>query len=611
MKMRGSFLPAVLLFAAWCSMADYPAPNALAAAPDGLWVAEEHTALLRRLDPETLEPAGAAIELEQPPTGLVSSAGRLYVTAGLTTGELLEVDPERRQILRRLAIGHSPQSPAISADGRTLYFANRFSGQVGAVELKEFSLRWRSPAGREPVAVVPDAANRKVYAANHLPIGPANGTTHQAAVFVLDAADGAVLKHIPLANGAQGIRGAALSPDGAWLIVTHVVSHYKLPTTQIDRGWINTNAISLIRTGDDRRLATVLLDDVNRGAANPWAAAFSADGAQLLVSAAGSHELFLIDFPGLLAKLAETPAENQLSYLNKLRTRLPLPVNGPRALTIAGNRAFVAGYYSDNIALISLGSRPRVLASRELPGADAGDPRRLGEKYFNDARLCRENWQSCASCHPDARVDALNWDMLNDGIGNPKNTKTMFLSHRTPPVMSLGIRPDAETAVRAGFRHIEFNEPVEEYCQAIDLYLAQMPPVPSPFLNSEEITGIASDDPGCLQCHTPDRGGLSAAAQRGKAIFAGKGGCIACHPHPLFTNLELYDVGTTTGSDIGRPVRTPSLVEVWRTAPYLHDGRAATLEEAVTKYNPGDRRGTTSGLTPEEVRDLVSYLESL
>ena len=42
---------------------------------------------------------------------------------------------------------------------------------------------------------------------------------------------------------------------------------------------------------------------------------------------------------------------------------------------------------------------------------------RRGEFFFNDASLCLQSWQSCASCHPDARTDALNWDLLNDGIG--------------------------------------------------------------------------------------------------------------------------------------------------------------------------------------------------
>ena len=59
---------------------------------------------------------------------------------------------------------------------------------------------------------------------------------------------------------------------------------------------------------------------------------------------------------------------------------------------------------------------------------------------FNDAEICFQHWQSCASCHPDARVDGLNWDLMNDGLGNPKNTRSMLLVHQGGPAMSLGVR---------------------------------------------------------------------------------------------------------------------------------------------------------------------------
>jgi hypothetical protein len=58
------------------------------------------------------------------------------------------------------------------------------------------------------------------------------------------------------------------------------------------------------------------------------------------------------------------------------------------------------------------------------------------------------------SCHPDGRSDRLNWDLLNDGVGNPKNTNSMLLAHQTPPAMSEGVRLTAEAAVRSGYATI-------------------------------------------------------------------------------------------------------------------------------------------------------------
>ena len=100
---------------------------------------------------------------------------------------------------------------------------------------------------------------------------------------------------------------------------------------------------------------------------------------------------------------------------------------------------------------------------------------RKGEFYFHDAGICFQGWQSCSTCHPgQARVDGLNWDLLNDGIGNPKNTKSLLLAHKTPPAMSMGVRETAETAVRAGIQHILFTVQPEEVAVAMDKYLKSL-----------------------------------------------------------------------------------------------------------------------------------------
>jgi cytochrome c peroxidase len=99
----------------------------------------------------------------------------------------------------------------------------------------------------------------------------------------------------------------------------------------------------------------------------------------------------------------------------------------------------------------------------------------------------------------------------------------------------------------------------------------------------------------------------------GKAVFENRSvGCARCHPGPLFTGLGMYDVGTGTGAD-GREASfdTPTLVEIWRTAPYLHDGKAPTLREVFTKFNKNDHHGKTSRLSESELDALIEYLKSL
>jgi cytochrome c peroxidase len=218
---------------------------------------------------------------------------------------------------------------------------------------------------------------------------------------------------------------------------------------------------------------------------------------------------------------------------------------------------------------------------------------RLGELYFHDARICFQGWQSCASCHSgNGRSDELNWDLLNDGLGNPKNTKSLLFANMTPPVMSLGQRETSKDAVRIGIRHILFTKQPPEIANAIDVYLESLAPVPSPYLV---------------------KGKLSPAAQRGKKLFFSKETrCAQCHPPPLFTDLQAYDVGTHGPLDrVTDKFDTPSLVELWRTSPYLHDGSMAALYDLFVFGNKNDRHGKTSHLTADEIICLCEYLLSL
>ena len=212
---------------------------------------------------------------------------------------------------------------------------------------------------------------------------------------------------------------------------------------------------------------------------------------------------------------------NDLSFLAGLRERRPLPAGdlGPRAVVVVGRRAYAANYFSDTLSVLELDSRHSQAETIPLGPKPRMTAARQGELYFHDARICLQGWQSCASCHPgDARVDGLNWDLLNDGIGNPKNTRSLLLAHKTPPAMSLGVRETAETAVRAGIRHILFTVQPPEVAEAIDAYLKSLKPVPSPHLVN---------------------GRLSPAARRGQQLFRSKEtGCAECHPPPLFTDLK-------------------------------------------------------------------------
>ena len=141
----------------------------------------------------------------------------------------------------------------------------------------------------------------------------------------------------------------------------------------------------------------------------------------------------------------------------------------------------VASYYSGEVLSLDP-NRCQVIKRMGLGEQPAPDTARHGEFVFHDGRHSFQHWLSCATCHPDGRADGLNWDLLNDGIGNPKNAHSLLWSDRTPPLMSLGIRENMEEATQKGFQFIQFREIEEGDLNAVRAYLRSMEPEASPLL---------------------------------------------------------------------------------------------------------------------------------
>jgi len=552
-----------------------------------------------------------AYPLPDQPTGLAVApdGARLYVTGASPLGKVYVIDLNKAKIVRRISAGHTPNAPVVSPDGRTLYVCNRFNNSVSVINIKSGRQAATIDVVREPVAAAITPDGKLLFVANLLPAGRADQDYAAAAVSVIDTTTNSVAAQVQLPNGSMALRGVCISPDGRHVYVTHVLARYQLPTTQLERGWMNTNALSVIDAAEKKLINTVLLDDVDLGAANPWAVACTADGKYICVAHAGTHELSVIDRASLHEKLTKVAAgekvsevsltaedvPNDLSFLVGLRRRLKLAGNGPRSLAIIGTKAYTVEYFTDSLGLIDIDpeARPRPQSIALGPNVPMTAARK-GEMLFHDAMLCFQHWQSCSTCHPDVRADGLNWDLLNDGMGNPKNTKSLLLAHQTPPAMITGIRRDAETAVRAGIRHIQFTVRPEEDAVAIDEYLNSLEPVPSPYLVKNWLSNKLV---------------LSKAAKRGKKIFT-KAKCDSCHAGTLHTDLKRYKVGTGKGREMDTAFDTPALAEVWRTAPYLHDGRAVTMKELFIEHNLDDEHGKTSYLIGRQLSDLAEFVLS-
>ena len=475
-------------------------------------------------------------------------------------------------------------APLLDAQTGKLYVCNQFAGTVSEIDKDGKKILRTVQVLREPKSIVLDSKGKHLFVANFLPAQRADVDTVAACVSVIDKESFQKVKDIQLANGSNALRGMTISPDGRYLLITHNLGRFQVPTSQLQQGWMNTSAMSVVNLEALNFEGAVLLDEPERGAAGIWDVKCTDD--KIVISHSGTHEISVIDYPEFVQKFEQYPQKDALAYdlrfLYGIRQRIALVGNGPRSFMIKDGNAVVPTYFSDTLNVVDLNSasvQPIAMVKNRVESRI-----NRGEKYFNDAEYCFQNWQSCNGCHPgDARMDAMNWDLMNDGIGNSKNCKSLLFSHVTPPAMISGIRASSYVAVRTGYKFIQFTDLPEEFATCVDEYLLSLKPLPSPYLVNGE---------------------LSEKAQRGRKVFE-KFKCDECHSGPYYTDMQMHRIGEDIEFEKGWD--TPTLREVWRTAPYLFNGRAATMKEVFEVY----KHGIDKKISSKEVDELVEYVNSL
>lgn len=524
------------------------------------------------------------IPLQQTPTGVIAKEGKAYVTCFDTRGEIVTVDLKEGKILNTVPVGAGAEAPAWSKDGDKIFVCNRFAGTVSEVDVKAGRVTREVKVLREPSKVVVSPDGKYLFVANALPAQRADLDYVACCVSVIDLASFQKVKDIRLENGSNALRGATLSPDGKYLFVSHNLGRFTVPTSQLQQGWMNTNAMSVVEVASLEFKGAVLLDEPERGAAGVWGVECTPE--YLIISHSGTHEISVIDYPELIRKFEAYPDKMALNYdlhfLYGIRERIALKGNGPRNFIVRDQEVIVPMFFSDDLNRYNL--KTKQLNEVALNPDRAETMAQKGERIFNDGAFCFQNWQSCNGCHPgDARTDGMNWDLMNDGVGNSKNCKSLLLSLETPPCMISGIRANAHIANRAGFKYIQFMELKEEDAACVDAYVASLKPVPSPYLVDGE---------------------LSEKAKKGRKVFE-RLKCDACHSGPYYTDMKMHRIGEDIEFEQGWD--TPTLIEVWRTAPYLFDGRAATMEEVFGVH----KHGVDKKLSKTDLDALVEYVNSL
>ena len=524
------------------------------------------------------------IPVDESPTGILLDADKAYVTTNAATGHLQIISLATGKQETAIATGSGACYPIFGPDKKHIYVCNQFQNTVSEVDPAIHQVIRSVKVLREPKSALFSKDGEYLFVTNFLPAQRADVDYVAACVSVIRMSDFTKVKDIQLANGSNALRGICMTPDGKYIYISHNLGRFTVPTSQLQQGWMNTSAFSIIDVAKQEFIGAVVVDEPERGAAGIWSIVCNDE--TLFITHSGTHEISVIDHKAMLDKFLNYPNKSMLDYdlrfLYGLRKRIPLEGNGPRKMIMENGKLYIPTYFADILNIVD--AQTCEIATVNLNPDREESAENKGERYFNDASHCFQNWQSCNGCHPgDARTDGMNWDLMNDGVGNSKNCKSLLFSHPTPPSMISGIRETAEWAVRAGFKFIQFFDITEEDAVCVDAYLKSLRPVPSPYLVDGELSDLAKE---------------------GRKIFE-KLNCTECHSGPYYTDLKMHRIGEDIEFEKGWD--TPTLREVWRTAPYLFDGRAATMEEVFEIH----KHGIDKKVSKKEIKALTEYVNSL
>jgi DNA-binding beta-propeller fold protein YncE len=559
---------------------------------------------------------------------ILSSSGSMLFAAHPWSGEIVRLDVRgtKPSLVAKAHTGGEPRSVTISPDNTRLYAALADKSQIvvlDAISLRETA---RFDVGGRPRAVLPSADGKGLFVADF------DGDR----VVRLEAATGRLQAKSPYINRPACL---ALSPDGSELFTVGfrtgqivvldkqcVILRRLAASPQLNQCYSITpgpgGLLHAPQTRSDTVTGGVTFDRSVFPAivvADPRSSRTSikyfpdllvvpphrpvevaVDKGTVYLASAGSDDVLAIDRSTGFAKwhTQRVGLEPGGIVLDASRMRLYV-------LTITGQQ------------IVSLDARTGDVLSRMRFTHDPTPQKIARGRYLfgtaTDKRLTKDQWMSCAVCHPDGGQDGRQW---NFGSG-PLDTTSLRGCLQTSPLHITGHLDEIQDTydftrlVMAGQWFVprqvmheylgESNAGLDPDLDALAAYIASLPRRKPPEPPTE----------------------LVAVIERGRDIFfSKKTGCSSCHPPPLYTDsgkytdegrFVLHDVGTYLPSDRKQyqQLDTPSLIGLCRSEPYLHDGRARTLEEIFTKFNPEDRHGQTSHLSKEEIHALVEFLRFL
>lgn len=281
---------------------------------------------------------------------------------------------------------------------------------------------------------------------------------------------------------------------------------------------------------------------------------------------------------------------------------------------------------------------PPVVHPKDNPPTD--EKIALGKLLYFDKRLSVDETISCASCH-DPKKGWSNGEPVATGVGGKKGGRS------APTVLNTAYYTMQFWDGRAATLEVQALGPIAnpiEMNMEIDKVVERLNGIPGYKEQFQKVFGTDVTDVGIAKAiaafertvlsgdapydrfKAGDKTALSEAAQRGMKLFFGKANCSACHSGPSFTDSAFHNIGYDS-EDPGRfaiskivgdtgAMKTPTLRDIARHAPYMHNGGLKTLEEVVAHYNKGGNNNPQQDeeifplkLTEAEQADLVTFLK--